>query len=1401
MSSINSPRRNNRASASSSNSSNVSSSQLDNMDVDSPTIINRRQVNNTSTSINNTNTTNTNATHVTTSKKSKRVDGDKSTPNEGGRKNKPFVSTMRRKQQSRKGKNKSNNNTNNKPPPSTNNSKTTARSPRPPALPSPTAANTSSPRERASPRQISFSTNTKNNNSNNTNINDGEDNPLPDIPMPDAPNNNTNTKQSNKSGNNKCQLRKDWFFEALRPETFNRSISSEEVYDVEDIETHDKAFQKGMKSSFDSQKASNSDADILVGDGILSSDRRQLSRLHVEDMIQLHSEDELHPIHLRVFIATDNEDPRWDNKEAFYNSQRRKNSELGLGIEKKVKIMRKVYYELYARLVPSDTHKSIKDGTTTRDDIISLYNQDEGFDLKFIGVKSRKKKNDVLKFKWKDMVDNAEDLMIFGRKHKTARDFLRLFRDRDSLTYQHHIFRQFALETQGDVTAANALTAAYYMKRTLIAEDDLKKQDTNAIDFICNQMMFTGPKKTKYFNKVDDIFKSALENTLSEFQIYTLALIPLEKLEELMEEAIELFLEIWKGLCKMRNINPNYSRGKELVLSKQLQVFFQLLSSARQADPKRLVYWSFVQAMASYGWGVANKAQKFSCYWGNTCHADTRDEKMKELTKNLMANQMKLLSGLDAVIIVYDNFQRGQELKYQREGSSSNFVKGTHQMTNEVRYWTMTQYDEKHVEMTYVEQAIPSPSGLPEFEKVNTKSAKEVSQQFEHATMMEVETEPDFTGERVKSYHELGGVADTVHQLWRSFATENVDWTSSIFDNAKIYKMHKLVTSDGIKTFVDGAKTFHDKATKSWNDQVDEVTQQLLLGLCALPEESAKQCGAITLDQLFRVGILIENKDGTWRLADNWKERRVYLFGDCKTIENNAKFYRDLAAMPLTFDEASKQADIFMDAMSRVMQLPGDWHAGLAMLQAIYTLFYRGFLEPFKEALQWKRIYDTVSGCYFQACRLADIVADEMYRVFLYEFCSKFESYDTSNMMSESESESREEYMCRFAMEFNKFLDGLKSSKDEWRRGCALYLSMYSDFRSFVNAYRGGDSLSILKGYADFAPTWHVIGQNKYVERSLHQLDTLLRDNGYARYMEAMKNRCVRNYPKDTGKRMVAQDEALELKNKTLAQFPFKKKVESFVLQGNFAGMAERCKRTIESYYTIKEGIGEGEVYQHSIAPSMKPEQELIFKILMAAGTAEFKPTRSFTNGYVYNVKDKVKSNLTRKGKKSVKSNDHRQGNDMCDRLYSSIQQILPPATREHQEDDDDDEIDEDEVMGAIRSENSDLEPPTEEEVEERSSVDNKGHRKLHKNMLEDTKKKGLEQFKSMDIASVRKAQRDRLQRTREVNNEILSVINEIQNKTVYESSGVEQDDMPIQPWRQHVANIRRDSDLTDVLN
>ncbi len=73
-------------------------------------------------------------------------------------------------------------------------------------------------------------------------------------------------------------------------------------------------------------------------------------------------------------------------------------------------------------------------------------------------------------------------------------------------------------------------------------------------------------------------------------------------------------------------------------------------------------------------------------------------------------------------------------------------------------------------------------------------------------------------------------------------------------------------------------------------------------------------------------------------------------------------------------------------------------------------------------------------------------------------------------------------------------------------------MSMSGNFLEFVHAYRCQDSDSIKSGYLLFAPRWKVLGQLKYLEAYLEQLDCLLQNNQYSRLEEVRRNRCVRTY-------------------------------------------------------------------------------------------------------------------------------------------------------------------------------------------------------------------------------------------------------------------------------------------------
>ena len=80
-------------------------------------------------------------------------------------------------------------------------------------------------------------------------------------------------------------------------------------------------------------------------------------------------------------------------------------------------------------------------------------------------------------------------------------------------------------------------------------------------------------------------------------------------------------------------------------------------------------------------------------------------------------------------------------------------------------------------------------------------------------------------------------------------------------------------------------------------------------------------------------------------LAEDWKSIRVYLYGDTKTIENMTKFVCDMQDRQISYSASNVQAEIFLQALDCVIELPGDWHTGLNTLTSIYNLYYVGFLD------------------------------------------------------------------------------------------------------------------------------------------------------------------------------------------------------------------------------------------------------------------------------------------------------------------------------------------------------------------------------------------------------------------------------------------------------------------------
>ena len=119
---------------------------------------------------------------------------------------------------------------------------------------------------------------------------------------------------------------------------------------------------------------------------------------------------------------------------------------------------------------------------------------------------------------------------------------------------------------------------------------------------------------------------------MTAFQDYTQPIIIMLTLMKFIEQSKLLFPAIWQLFGSLRNIKSNAKRGKALVASKELQIFFTILAMARMADPQRLKHWAAVSSFAMFGWGVKNKAQDFQSHFGHVCSTNTRNRLMKEMT-------------------------------------------------------------------------------------------------------------------------------------------------------------------------------------------------------------------------------------------------------------------------------------------------------------------------------------------------------------------------------------------------------------------------------------------------------------------------------------------------------------------------------------------------------------------------------------------------------------------------------------------------------------------------------------------------------------------------------------------------------------------------------------------------
>jgi len=139
--------------------------------------------------------------------------------------------------------------------------------------------------------------------------------------------------------------------------------------------------------------------------------------------------------------------------------------------------------------------------------------------------------------------------------------------------------------------------------------------------------------QNRFFNCVDKVVK---------FRDHNKPIIESECFDVYVEATEWCFPQLWAHMSNLRNVQGNRTKyANKLVQSKKRQVLLQILALRRMRNPKSLVYWSLIQAIAYYGWGVGRTALDANNFWGKSCSSRTRDRCLLKLPNKLAERRIR----------------------------------------------------------------------------------------------------------------------------------------------------------------------------------------------------------------------------------------------------------------------------------------------------------------------------------------------------------------------------------------------------------------------------------------------------------------------------------------------------------------------------------------------------------------------------------------------------------------------------------------------------------------------------------------------------------------------------------------------------------------------------------------
>ena len=699
---------------------------------------------------------------------------------------------------------------------------------------------------------------------------------------------------------------------------------------------------------------------------------------------------------------------------------------------------------------------------------------------------------------WKEVLEGKIDGIMVWREGNLFRNVFVNFADRQKTNQGVlAVLNKLFPEVYGDRIQCMHLIHCYHrttiqMQQKYIKACDLVIDTYSPIDL--NGMVYD-----ELLNKCDGYFQDAIKLAYTDYVVIGSPIVTRPVIDMLVEHYVKSMKSHFESFYELLGFKSKSKLTKNTHLNQsglyKRQVFYNMLSMARQKNPKKMKHWAMISAGANYGRGIGEIVNRRATYLGASTTTQTFLRAVKPYGNAMIENITSTLSHVNKTVWMLDNNQRGHPLKFQRYGSSNNFVKVTGRTSKQCIECMedIGEEDTKHCVLSYVEQAIVNPINFPIFEKelmdIHCLDALHRCLTRSH-TVYQSTTKIDITGNRVSLYLILTDIASTIRHtitplLTGYNKTKNTYKTwknqSALYCSDRRRSIAKHLHSE--VTNASSYKAFQQTVVEEWNPQ-SKLASALIIPPVSLRDEiKTDGYGMAIIEILCLAGVLVKVELYTdvhaWELSRDWEKKSVYLCMDGLSLDRHRSFQKKLVSLPFSYKKTFEQSLIFQKALNRVVEISGPLHIAFHMLQSIFVI-YKDMMKWTQRVIEWKKINVNKVSDSFDTCRrLAMMLLEELERLSVDLFIHK----------TAEKSFSDEYKSIDLGREYISFIHDHCSS-DHRRKYMFGYIIMATEFRKYWTAVRCGDRVVM----EDIQNKWigvHLLsGKHKCVENYLTSMET-----------------------------------------------------------------------------------------------------------------------------------------------------------------------------------------------------------------------------------------------------------------------------------------------------------------------